>query len=194
MPDKTVYEYGILLHFCLDVRIGELQALTWDDLDFSGEIPCVKIQHQIVYRKVNGKNRAMEDTGAYTKKNTEEGHRILPLPQLAIQVIDQLRKINGNKKYLLNSKGNWPISKYRYNEKLKRICITLGFKPKSSHKIRFYNISSLYDSELLSEKTIQQMSGHSNPGTARGYNKHIQNTNMKVAKDYLDSRFSNIKM
>ena len=34
LAEKTGYEYGIELMFCLCVRIGELRALRWSDVDF----------------------------------------------------------------------------------------------------------------------------------------------------------------
>ncbi|MCR4789171.1 MAG: hypothetical protein K5888_11335 [Lachnospiraceae bacterium] len=51
---QNVYTLGIMLMFCLDIRIGELKALKWSDYDESkGQI---YIQRQIVDRKdENGK-------------------------------------------------------------------------------------------------------------------------------------------
>ena len=195
LPDKTVYDHAIILNFCLDVRIGELRALTWDDLDFSGEVPCVFIQHQIVARSINGKKRAMMDTGCYTKKSSESGHRVLALSDLALQVIDELHKINGDKKYLFNSEtGLLPIAENHYNERLKKHCRDLGIKPKSSHKIRFYNISSLYDSKQFDDKEIQRMSGHSSVQMTEHYNRRIKVENLKAEKDFFNNRFSHVKM
>ncbi len=188
--DKTVYELGIILNFCLDVRIGELRALRWDDLDFTGEIPLVRIQHQIVGRTTGGKKRAMTDTVCYTKRESEAGHRLFPLSGLALQVINELRVINGDKDYILNSSGDLPISENRYNKTLKECCIKLGITPKSSHKIRFFVISSLYDSNMIPEKDIQMLSGHSSILTTRHYNRRIQSESFMQVKAFLDRRFA----
>ena len=93
-----------------------------------------------------------------------------------------------DREYILNSEGKLPISENRYNSKLKAYCEKCGIPPKSSHKIRFYKISSLYDSGL-DEKDIQTLSGHSSPLTTRHYNKKIKNEKLSAIKCIINNEF-----
>ncbi|MCR4928506.1 MAG: site-specific integrase [Lachnospiraceae bacterium] len=73
------------------------------------------------------------------------------------------RRIKRNKrerKYVLQSNGGeMPITKNGFNEHLRKYCIECKITYRSSHKIRFYNCSKMYEMGV-DEKTIQEMMGN----------------------------------
>lgn len=58
----------------------------------------------------------------YTKGNKESGIRALPISDKAKIVLDELRKINGSKKYILQGKqgAKFSISTDHFNKHLKK--------------------------------------------------------------------------
>ena len=99
---QTTYPLAIRLAFCFNMRIGELRALTWDD--YNEEEGAIKVWHQIVYDKVDGKRTSIDRPS--TKGKKKSGIRMLPVSDKAKKILDELRKINGRKKYIYKvSKG-----------------------------------------------------------------------------------------
>lgn len=96
---KDTYSLGILLHTYLIARVGETRALTWDDYDAkTGEM---KIWHEIIQKTIGDKKRSDFDKHC-TKSGKSQGRRTIALPKEAMEVVEELRKINGDKKYILN--------------------------------------------------------------------------------------------
>lgn len=57
-----------------------------------------------------------------------------------------------------------------FNDKLKEVCEALGIRYRSSHKIRFYAASNMYEHNIP-EWFIQTRMGHKNIEMARKYNR-----------------------
>ncbi len=167
LPNQGTYSLGILLHTYLATRIGETRALTWDDYS-SGDL---KVWHEIKQIRQNGKNRSDYDA-PYTKSGKSDGRRILELPTEVQEIIEDLRKINGNQKYILNGCRNakFSIPNNKFNECLKKYCEACGVIYHSSHKFRFYGITRMYE-ENIDEKIIQKTAGHASIDMTRQYNK-----------------------
>ena len=63
-----------------------------------------------------------------------------------------------------------PITINNYNEHLRKYCDACGIKYRSSHKIRFYNCSKMYE-KGVDEKKIQTDMGHSSLSMTRHYDR-----------------------
>ncbi len=163
----TVYTLAVALNCCLPVRIGELRAVTVSDVDL--ENGYIYLRHQMVCKKKGKINRHTVSVD-YMKAHSEWGKREIELSDYAAYIIKELLKINGNKTYLLQSKGNMPISTNNYNEHLRAFCKECGVEYKSSHKIRFYACSMMYRMGI-DERTIQKKMGHSNIQMTRHYDR-----------------------
>lgn len=131
LEKPTVYTKAIELIFCLDIRVGELRALQWDDIDLENK--KVKIAHQMVDRPSETANRHAVRSDIM-KGAKEAGKRVQPLSKHALGVINWLLENNGGNEWVLPNKGGKePITTNRINENLKRICNKLGIKYYSSH-------------------------------------------------------------
>ena len=166
---QDVYALAIRLAFCFCLRIGELRALTWDD--YYEERRLIRIWHQIVREPKNGKERCDEDV-PYTKSALASGERFVQVSDEAAGILSELRKLNGEKKYILNGSRNaqFSIACDHFNQFLKKICEEAGVRYLSSHKIRFYGITELYDAGV-EERTIQYIAGHKDPKMTRRYDR-----------------------
>lgn len=167
--EPTVYTLAIRLHFCFCVRIGELRALTWDDYDEQAR--TMRIWHEIVKEANGTKNRADKDV-PHTKSKLESGERIVPVSKEAAEILEQLKAINGKKRYILNGArdAEFSISDNRFNEHLKMYCEKVGIKYFSSHKARFYGITELYEAGVP-EYIIQYIAGHASVQMTQHYNR-----------------------
>ena len=161
------YARIIRLDLCLTVRIGELEALRWCDVDLNEG--SILIRSQIVIKKVNGKRKQV--LVPYVKANKyDNGHgkRRLRLNSKAIQVLQEQRKSNPFGEYVFVSQKGTPLWTNKINEHLKEYCHSAGIRYLSSHSIRVSSITALYDCGVAPTK-IQVAAGHSDIRTTNGY-------------------------
>ena len=160
--EPSLYTLAISLMFCLDVRIGELKALTWDDYD--EQAGTIRIERQYVMRK-----DSLDDPDARKRavlldhtKGGEGGDRVLPVSPRARRYLQLARRRRPFGKLILESENGTPLRTNRFNEKLRRYCQEAGIRYLSSHKIRFYSITEQAASGM-DLATIQYNSGHRSP-------------------------------
>ena len=168
----SVYSLGVMLMFCLPIRIGELRALKWEDYDRDNRL--LHLNHSIVCKADGETHRKAVDVN-YMKRHSDSGKRSVDISDFAAHILDELFKINGDKDYILQSKGEMPISTNNFNDHLREYCEKCGVEYKSSHKIRFYACSRMYDLGY-DEKTIQKNMGHSSLVMTRHYDRRQKKT------------------
>lgn len=76
VENHNIYDYAILLMFCFTVHIGELKALKWSDITGNHIYVCRQLDTDQNERDV--------------KKNSEKGHRYLPIPDFAWDILNKL--------------------------------------------------------------------------------------------------------
>ncbi len=173
---QSVFTLAVRLAFCFPLRIGELTALTWKD--YNEKNRTIHVWHQIIYESKNGKNRVATDV-EHTKGNTADGERFLHVSNEGAEILEQLRQINGKKKYILTAtRGINPISLNKFNEHLKEYCSEAGVRYLSSHKIRFYGATELFNAGVDPEQ-IRRVMGH----TTLAMTEHYNRTNGKINID-----------
>lgn len=177
---QTVYTLAIRLCFCLSVRIGEIRAIRWVKYDEVERL--IRLDHSMVTKKTEKANRETVCV-EYMKKHSNAGKRTLQVSDYAALVLDELKGINGDKEFILQSAGLKPISTNQFNEHLKKYCQEAGIQYHSSHKIRFYACSNMYENDV-DERTIQYNMGHEEISTTRHYDrrKHKKLDNETVNK------------
>ncbi len=165
--DRDIYDQAILFLCYIGIRIGEMRAICWGDYDeTSGEL---SLNHEIVKRKIDSKNYVDVDV-PHTKGYAALGQRKFLLPTPCITILEEMRAINGDKHYVFQSSGQYPINPNHLNARLKELCNKLGIRYFSSHKFRFYWISSAYKLGM-DETIIQLIAGHASPEMTRHYNR-----------------------
>lgn len=105
LDKQDCYTLSVRLAFSLCIRIAELRALTWDDIDFSdAKHPVLQIRHQMVDKAVDGVHRRATDVD-HMKSHSKAGKRKFPLSAYAVQVLEELHKLNPDGKYICSNKG-----------------------------------------------------------------------------------------
>lgn len=171
---KNTAPLAVILMFEIGVRIGELCALKFDDIDGN----YIHIQRQEVREFTPIDEYKMKFSGfkivEYTK--SDDGFRDIYLTETAKEIIDTVKKVNFKNGELNNSfifiKNGKNINHYSIQAMILRGCEHLGIKIKTSHKIRKTYISTLIDSGLNIDQ-IRRMAGHSDERTT--YNNYCFN-------------------
>ena len=180
---QTTSTLAIRLSFCLGVRIGELRAVHWEDYDPDSRTLYI---HRQITSEPKGKVHRCQIEKAHMKgRNNTFGKRVIPLSDYAVGVLEQLRTLNGDKKYILNARhSNNPITEHRFNFNLKKACEAINITYLSSHKIRFGVATSLYNAGV-EEHSIQLLLGHHSVSTTRHYDR--RDLAIKIPEEKLQS-------
>lgn len=206
--DEAVYRFNkrswcttplvILLNFHLGLRIGELVALKWSDIE--DDYIHVQRMEQTYYSLIE-----QEDGSISTKPN---GYKIAAHTKSSAG--DRLVYLNSNAKAILN-KIKYTNMKYgyyddgfifiasRYNRRgtsrtltkyLEDLCLSSGITNKSNHKIRKTQISSMFD-KGININTIREQAGHEDERTSLNNYCFDQNDD-EIKKEMLESISNNI--
>ena len=172
---KTSLPFGILLSFQLGLRVSELIALKWSDVENNK----IHIQRQeICYTlNVDDKKQTIHKIVEHTK--TKAGERILPLTAEALSLLADIKEWNEQQnivsEFIFADKDGNNFNRQRFNTRLYRYCDLANISKKSSHKIRRCVISTLLDN-VKNKDSVRAFAGHEKIQTTfNAYYKDISN-------------------
>ncbi len=165
--EPNVYSCAIQLLTCLTIRVGELRALKWTDIDYENR--QISLEHSMVSKNIDGRKESQIYVN-YMKAHSKSGKRKIDLSDYALYILSKLQAINGNNEYIFQSGGKKPVSTNKINAALEKYCNEIGIRYRSTHKIRFYTCSTLYENGI-DENTIRYYMGHSSIGMTRHYDR-----------------------
>ena len=178
---KTSIPFGILLSFQLGLRVSELIALKWSDIENN----TIHIQRQEICYTIteNATKRTIHEIVEYTK--TVAGDRILPLSKEAVSILEDIKNWNKEhdivSEYIFADKDGNHFKRQRFNSRLYRYCDCNNIIKKSSHKIRRCVISTLLDN-VKNKDSVRLFAGHEKIQTTfNAYYKDISSD-----KDFFD--------
>lgn len=152
MSNKTNY-FGIILCLYTGIRIGELLALSWDDIDFDNHL--LHIRHTLsTYSKDNHMERYLEEP------KTMKSKRIIPL---SLALINHLKKIKkqSTSRYIITTKKNRLVDVRSYQRTYERILKKCQIKYKNFHCLR-HTFATRALELGVDVKTLSELLGHSN--------------------------------
>ena len=156
----TFMNLGIYICLCAGLRIGELCALVWDDIDV--EIGVIRVSKTIqrIY-VIDGPDRHTE-LSIDTPKS-RNSIREIPIPKDLLRVIRPLKRIvNGSFFVLTNSPQ--PTEPRTYRNYYKRLMKQLGMPSLKFHGLRHSFATRCIESRC-DYKTVSVLLGHSNIST-----------------------------
>ncbi|AUS70657.1 tyrosine-type recombinase/integrase [Lactococcus lactis] len=160
--------------FFTGLRIGELQALTWKDIDF--EEKWVYIHKSIYYR--NQKNWEFTDT------KTQSSVRKLYLDDDTLKYMREWKEVQGQigKIDFIFSDNGLPIVKNRVNKMLIRHAEKVNIKPIRVHDLR-HSHASLMLQLGMNDLELKNRLGHSDISITLGVYSHLHPTAMRSVAD-----------
>lgn len=181
----------IILAIYTGARVNELCALTYEDIDLSGEsISINKGLAEIEPIRTDGE--AAKTVIEITSTKTNDSIRSMPINELIIEEFKRHKKWhqaemlqNGYRSdYLFTTSTGSLYYKSTLRKALKRLCIRLGVEPKGWHCFR-HTFGSRLAEKGTPIQTVSKMMGHSDISVTSKYYINISTDEKRAALDAL---------
>lgn len=171
------YKLGVLISLYLGLRLGEVCALKWEDVDFDNKTLYVRRTVQrLRMNQTDQKTMLWEGT-----PKTLCSQREIPLPELLCNL---LLPFSGKGIYVLN--GNSPMDPRTYQYKFQGYLRDAGVKDTHFHTLR-HTFATNCISNGADVKSVSELLGHSNVNVTM--NRYVHPA-MDTKRDILDSLLS----
>lgn len=183
--------YAISLLFKLGLRIGELCALTWEDIDL--ETSEIHI-HRMETLAEDSNQKMYATVVPYTKKKSAYGDRFLPLGEYELEIFEKIKKINEKNNFkdgdfiFCDENGRTKIREI--DNRIRKLCNLVNITPaKSAHDIR-RTVATQMHMQGIPIQIIKEFLGHSDTKTTWGY--IVNNQEKAVVHSQIKNALSNL--
>lgn len=150
----TESNLGILMTMYSGLRIGELCALTWNDIDFkSGIIHISKALQRVPDKSGKGKTALI-----VTSPKSKTSVRDIPVPTFVLKLLKQNKRLDGS--YILSG-TNKPVEPRTMQNRFKAVLKECGVRSTNFHLIR-HTYATVRIESGFDAKTVSELLGHSN--------------------------------
>ena len=144
---------GIVICLYTGIRLGELLALTWNDIDFNSNL--FTINKTSYSAKVDGKTQIIVD-----KPKTMKSNRVIPIPNQLVKLLKVIKK-ESNSKYVITTRNSGIVGNRSYQRTFKFILKKVNVPYRNFHSLRHTFATNAIELEMY-VKTLADILGHTN--------------------------------
>ena len=181
----TFRNLGIYICLCAGMRIGEICALKWEDIDTENGIISVKKTIQRVYM-IEGEERYTELI--LDSPKTKNSIRDIPMTRDLLKLLKPLKRIVNNNYFVLTNEAK-PTEPRTYRNYYKQFMQEIGVPILKFHGLRHSFATRCIESKC-DYKTVSVILGHSNISTTLNLYVH---PNMEQKKRCIDQMVKALK-
>lgn len=181
----TFRNLGVYMCLCSGMRIGEICALKWDDLDLENSLIKVRRTIQRIYTIEEGfrKTELILDS-----PKTKNSIREIPMSKDLLNLIKPIKKVANGSFFVLTNDSK-PTEPRTYRSYYKNLMNDLGLPKLKFHGLRHSFATRCIESKC-DYKTVSVLLGHSNISTTLNLYVH---PNLEQKKRAIDQMFRGLK-
>lgn len=155
----TFKNLGILICLSTGMRIGEICALKWQNIDIDMGVICIdKTLQRVCLERNVVKTKILE-----MAPKTNSSKRQIPISSSLLKILKPLKKVVNNEFYVLTN-NSVPLEPRSYRNHYKSVIMCLGLKQLKFHALRHSFASRCIDAKC-DYKTLSCILGHSSINT-----------------------------
>lgn len=158
---------GILLCVYTGLRISELCALRWSDIDVKRGILFINSSLQRIRKDDCNKKTAL----VIETPKTEKATRIIPIKSNILKELHEIQSLYSSDDFLLSGKSDKAIEPRNMQYYFKQLQISAGIEPLCFHSLR-HTFASVCIQSGMDVKTLSEILGHSNINITLSYYVH----------------------
>ncbi len=173
----SIKEVGILISLYTGLRIGEICALKWEDINFEDKLIYVTHTIQRVYQADNNNTKVI-----FTTPKTQNSIRKIPLAKTLYEKLKPMSKKYSKKAFILTGKENKWVEPMGYRYTYKMLLEKCKIPYKSFHCLR-HTFATRCISIGMDVKSLSEILGHSNVTVTLNIYVH---SSFKTKKKFID--------
>ena len=153
---RNSIELGIVLTLFTGLRIGELCALTWEDIDIAEQLIHVR---KMLFRIANQGHSEQKTAIVIDSPKSKSSLRDVPIPTFLLEPIASLKSNQDSLNYFLTCSSR-PDEPRTYTERYKSFLRRIGVSYRNFHSLRHTFVSRLME-RGVNPYYVQRAVGHS---------------------------------
>lgn len=146
---------GVLISLYTGLRIGEICALTWEDIDLENKI--INVRHTVSRISNNANEKVSKTRLIIDEPKTEASKRSIPIPSALLDPITQLYTVSDTKFVVSNTDSFTSPRTYEY--RFHKLLSSCGIKSTNYHTLR-HTFASRCVEVGVDIKSLSEILGH----------------------------------